>query len=107
MKAQYDIDSGMIQIWLPDGTLVSVLREAIEDELNLGPVQEGEFSRLLYDHPLDLVEMLLTGQLAGYLKGQAHAQAAQESNIRDQLLRHGYSPQQADAIAREFLRYDN
>jgi hypothetical protein len=46
MKAQYDIDSGTIQIWLPDGTLVSVLREAVEDELNLGPAQEGEFSRL-------------------------------------------------------------
>jgi hypothetical protein len=51
--------------------------------------------------------MLLTGQLAGYLKGQAHAQAAQESSIRDQLLRHGYSPAQAAAIAREALRYDN
>ena len=107
MKAQYDIDSGMIQIWLPDGTLVSVAREAIEDEINLGPTQESEFSRLLYDHPLELVEMLLTGQLAGYLKGQAHAQAAQQNTIREQLLRHGYPPPQADAIAREFLRYDN
>ena len=39
MKTHYDIDSGMIQIWLPDGTLISVLREAVEDELNLGPAQ--------------------------------------------------------------------
>ena len=65
MKAHYNIDSGMIQIWLPDGTLISVLREAMEDELNLSPTQEGEFNRLLYDHPLELVEMLLAGKLSG------------------------------------------
>ena len=57
MKAHYDIDSGMIQIWMPDGTLISVLREAVEDELNLGPAQgylptqAGMLAReyLLYD----------------------------------------------------------
>ena len=107
MKAHYDIDSGTIQIWLPDGTLISVLRKAVEDELNLGPAQEGEFNRLLYDHPLELVEMLLTGQLAGYLKTQAHAQAEQEDVISAQLRAQGYSPTQADALAREFLRYDD
>jgi len=107
MKARYDIDSGTIQIWLPDGTLISVFREAVEDELNLTPVQEGEFSRLLYDHPLELVELLFTGQLAGYLRAQAHEQAAQENIIRNQLLQHGYSPPQADAIANEYMRYDN
>jgi len=107
MKAHYDIDSGTIQIWLPDGTLISVLREAVEDELNLGPAQEGEFSRLLYDHPLELVEMLLTGQLAGYLKGQAHAQAAQADVISAQLRAQGYSPTQAGMLAREYLRYDS
>ena len=47
MKAHYDIDSGTIQIWLPDGTLISVLREAVEDELNLGPAQEGIISAQL------------------------------------------------------------
>ena len=46
MKAYYDIDSGMIQIWLPDGTLISVLRETVEDELNLGPIQEDVFGML-------------------------------------------------------------
>jgi len=107
MKAHYDIDSGTIQIWLPDGTLISVLREAVEDELNLGPAHEGEFNRLLYDHPLELVEMLLTGKLAGFLKAQAHAQAAQEDVISAQLQAQGYSPTQAGMLAREYLRYDS
>jgi len=107
MKAHYDIDSGTIQIWLPDGTLVAVLREAVEDELNLCPAQEGEFNRLLYDHPLELVEMLLTGQLAGYLKTQAHAQATQEDIISAQLQAQGYSPTQAGGLAREYLMYDS
>jgi len=53
---------------MPDGTLISVLREAVEDELNLGPAQEGEFNRLLYDHLLELVELLLAGHLEEYLK---------------------------------------
>ena len=107
MKAHYDIDSGMIQIWLPDGTLISVLREAAEDELNLGLAQESEFNRLLYDHPLELVELLLAGQLAGYLKGRIHAQAEQEDVISAQLQVQGYSPAQASMLAREYLRYDS
>ena len=106
MKAHYDIDSGMIQIWLPDGTVISVLREAVEDELNLGLAQESEFNKLLYDYPLELVEMLLAGKLSGYLKTQAHTQAEQEDLISTQLQAQGYSPTQADSLTREYLRYD-
>jgi len=68
MKAHYDSDSGTIQIWFPDGTLISVLREAVEDELNLGPAQEDKFSRLLYDHPAIFMIGDVFGMLFDFLQ---------------------------------------
>jgi len=54
-----------------------------------------------------LADMLLTGQLEGYLKTFAREQQSQEDVINAQLQAQGYSPTQAGMLAREYLRYDS
>jgi hypothetical protein len=107
MKAQYNIDSGAIEIRLPDGTEMTMLINEIADGMNMTVRQEDEFTRLAYEHPLELADMLLTGQLEEYLKAFAKEQQSQEDIIGAQLQERGYSPTQAGMLARESLRYDS
>ena len=106
MKAQYNIDTGAIEIKLPDGTEITMLVNEIADGMDMTVRQRDEFSRLMYEHPLELVHRLLTGQLEEYLKAFAKGQQSQEDVISTQLRKRGYSQAQADALAREYLRYD-
>jgi len=107
MKAQYNIDSGAIEIRLPDGTEITMLVNEIADGMDMTVRQRDEFTRLTYEHPFELADMLLTGQLEDYLKAFAKGQQSQESIISAQLRERGYSQAQADALAREYLRYDS
>ena len=84
-----------------------MLINEIADSMNMTVRQEGEFTRMAYEHPLELADMLLTGQLEEYLKGFAKGQQSQEDIISAQLQAQGYSPTQAGMLAREFLRYDS
>jgi len=107
MKAQYNIDTGAIEIRLPDGTEITMLVNEIADGMDMTVRQRDEFTRLAYEHPLELANMLLTGPLEDYLKAFAHGQQSQENVISAQLRERGYSQAQADALAREYLRYDS
>ena len=105
MKAEYNIDSGAIEIRLPDGTEITMLVNEIADDMEMTVRQEGEFTRLAYEqHPLELADMLLAGQLEEYLKAFAKEQQSQEDVISAQLQAQGYSPTQAGMLAREYLR---
>jgi hypothetical protein len=107
MKAQYNIDSSAIEISLPDGTEVTVRVNEIMDDMNLSARQQGEFTRLMYDYPLELADLLLAGKLEEYLRSFAREQQSQEEVISAQLQAQGYSTTQSDALARKFLRYDS
>ena len=107
MKVQYDIDMGAIEIKLPNGTGITMLVNEIADGMNMTARQSGEFSRLAYEHPLELADMILTGQLDDYLKTFAGERQSQEDVICRQLQDRGYSQTQAEGLAHEFMRYDS
>ncbi|MDR1564001.1 MAG: DUF6061 family protein [Oscillospiraceae bacterium] len=106
MKAEYNIDNGCIDIEYSNGTRLSILCNKIEDTMDLTIIQRSEFDRLVYDHPLEFAELVLSGKLECYLKGQANDYYEQERNIADQLEKH-YPPKKAKEIAREFMKYDS
>lgn len=107
MKAQYNIDSGTVNIRFSDGRAISILCNEVEKSMNLSLRQRSEFDRLVYDHTLEFSELLLSGKLESYFKDYASDYQSQGDNIRQQLLEHGYSPSKADELAREFMRYDS
>ena len=107
MKAEYNIDSGYIDIHYSDGTIMSILCNVIEDTLDLSVTQRGEFDRLVYDYPLEFAEPVLSGKLESYLKGYSKDYHELENNIQTQLEKAGYPPKKASEIAREFMRYDS
>jgi len=84
-----------------------MLVNEIADGMNMTARQSDEFSRLAYEHSLELVDMVLTGQLEDYLKAFSTEQQSQEDVICGQLQERGYSPAKAETLAREFLRYDS
>jgi len=84
-----------------------MLVNEIADGMDMTMLQRDEFTRLAYEHPLELADMLLTGQLEEYLRTFAREQQSQEDIISTQLRERGYSQAQADALAREYLRYDS
>jgi len=57
MKAHYNIDSGAIEINLPDGTEITMLVNEIAEDMDMTVRQEGEFTRLAYEHPLEQAGM--------------------------------------------------
>ena len=107
MRAKYNIDSGCIDIVYADGTSMNILCNMIEDAMELTVIQRSEFDRLVYDHPIEFARLVLSGELENYLKSHARDYKSQEDNIRKQLVENNYTAEQADAIAREFMRYDN
>ena len=100
MTAQYNIDTGCVDI--SAGNL-SIMCNRIEDMMELSPFQRSEFDRLVYDHPLDFAELLLSGRLEEYLKGCSAEHKEQRNHIREQLLG-CYPPSIADEMASEILR---
>jgi len=82
-----------------------MLINEIADGMDMSLRQRDEFSRLAYEYPLELVDMLLTGQIEEYLKAFVRGQQSQEDIISAQLRERGYSQTQANALAREFMRY--
>jgi len=96
-----------VDIVFLDGSTMSILCNVIEDTMDLSAIQRSEFDRLVYEHPLEFVELLLTNKLEGYLKGYAKDYQSQKDKIREKLIKDGCPPSQADTIAHEFMRYDN
>ena len=107
MKAEYNIDSGCIDIQYSNGTTMSILCNEIEGSMDLSMTQRGEFDRLVYDHPLEFAELVLSGELESYLKGYAKDYGNQEDNIRKYLIEYGYQQSKASEMACEFMRYDD
>ena len=62
-----------------------------------------EFDRLVYDHSQEFAELVLSGQLEGYLWGTAKAEYSVTANIAKQL-EGRCTPSMADIIAREIAR---
>jgi hypothetical protein len=54
IRAQFDIDSGTVNVWFPNGAAISILCNEIEDSMNLTVRQRSEFDRLIYATHLNL-----------------------------------------------------
>jgi hypothetical protein len=102
MKAQYNIDTGCVEICSAAGKL-SIMCNEIEDMMELSRYQRSEFDRLVYDHPLEFAELLLTDRLEAYLKGCATEHKERRRSIREQLLER-YPPSLVEEITNEIMR---
>ena len=67
LTCRYNMDTNRVEARFEDGTSLSIDCTAVEDEYGNTPVQRAELDWLLYNKPLEYVEMVLKGEMEHYL----------------------------------------
>ena len=67
LSCRYNMDTNRVEARFEDGTTVAIDRIAIEDEYGNPSAQRAEPDWLLYNKPLEYVQMVLRGEMEYYL----------------------------------------
>ena len=68
ISCEFNIDSGCVELIYADGTLLSIDCTAVENSIETTINGRSEMEWLIYNAPLDYAELVLSGELEGYLK---------------------------------------
>ena len=67
LSCHYNMDTNRVEARFADGTTLAIDCIAIEDEYDNTPAQQAEFDWLLYNKPLECVQLVLSGEIEHYL----------------------------------------
>ena len=67
LTCRYNMDTNRVEARFTDGSAVAIDCIAIEDEYGNAPAQRAELDWLLYNEPLEYVQLVLSGEIAHYL----------------------------------------
>jgi len=68
VSCEFNPDTACVELRLKDGTLLSIDCTAVENEAANSMYQRSELDWLIYNDPLAYAELILNGELVGYLK---------------------------------------
>ena len=68
LSCEFNLDTACVELIMEDGTLLSIGCTAIENEVANSMYQRLELDWLIYNDPLAYAELILNGELVGYLK---------------------------------------
>ena len=71
LACEFNLDTACVELRLADGTLLSIDCTAVENEVANSMYQRSELDWLIYNDPLAYAELILNGELVGYLKSVA------------------------------------
>ena len=71
LSCQFNIDVGRVEARFADGSTIAIDCIAIEDEYGNAPAQRAELDWLLYNKPLEYIQLILAGNPEEYLKNVA------------------------------------
>ena len=66
--AQFNMDTGCVDVWLTDGTIVSIDCAAVEREEAENLYQRAALDYLIYNDPAAYVELIMEGDQKKYLR---------------------------------------
>ena len=66
---EYNMDTACVELKYVDGTMISIDTNAVEREFCDNMYQRSELDWLIYNKPLEYVQLVLGGDLEGYVKG--------------------------------------
>jgi len=107
LRYSYNIDSGYVEVIYKDSSVLKVKCEEVEERLNLNMVTESVLQKLLDENPVEYVAMALANELEEYCKLQCRGRGEQYDSLLNQYLELGYGLKSAEALVREFYRYDS
>lgn len=67
LSRHYSMDTNRVEVRFEDGTTLSIDCISIEDEYGNTPAQRAELDWLLYNKPLEYVQLVLSGEIEHYL----------------------------------------
>ena len=67
LSCHYNMDTNRVEARFEDGTTLSIDCISIEDEYGNTPAQRAELDWLLYNKPLEYVQLVLSGEIEHYL----------------------------------------
>ena len=68
LSCEFNMDTGCVELSLEDGMLLSIDCTAVENEVANSMYQRSELDWLIYNDPLEYVNLILDGELEVYLK---------------------------------------
>lgn len=68
LSYEFNLDTACVELCLEDGTLLSIDCTAVENEVANSMYQRSELDWLIYNDPLEYVNLILDGELEVYLK---------------------------------------
>lgn len=68
VSCKFNMDTACVELSLEDGMLLSIDCTAVENEVANSMYQRSELDWLIYNDPLEYVNLILDGELEVYLK---------------------------------------
>lgn len=104
---EYNMDNGYVEVYYSDGNILQLKCEEIEAGLRTTEQSLAKLHKLLDDKPIEYVVMALSGELQAYCDIEADMVKGMFGTIVQGYLKQGYSKTMAEALAREFFRYES
>ncbi len=69
LSCEFNMDTACVEVKFADGSMISIDTIAVENEVADNMYQRSELDWLIYNKPLEYVQLVLVGDLEGYLRG--------------------------------------
>ena len=66
---EYNMDTACVELKYADGMMIAIDTNAVEREFCDNMYQRSELDWLIYNKPLEYAQLVLGGDLEGYVKG--------------------------------------
>lgn len=103
----YNMDNGYVEVHYLDGNILQIKCEEIEASLRTSEQALAKIHKLLDDKPIEYVAMALSGELQAYCDIEVDMVKGMFGTIVQGYLKQGYNKAMAEALAREFFRYES
>ena len=67
-SCEYNLDTNCVELVYSDDTMLSIDTDAVENEYAEDMYQRSELEWLIYNDPLSYADLVLNGNVEGYLK---------------------------------------
>ena len=68
LSCEYNMDTNCVELVYTDGTVIAIDTDAVENEYAEDMYQRSELDWLIYNAPLEYDDLVLNGDVEGYLK---------------------------------------
>ena len=71
ISCKFNMDTACVEVKFSDGIMISIDTIAVENEIADNMYQRSELDWLIYNKPLEYVQLVLDGELEQYVQGTA------------------------------------